>query len=135
MFAVRRDAPVRGSGSTGRPHTLVELSIYERAAEALACSTVTERSLYLLGMAAANASARGQRVAILTSPLHELTGFHLAVDCLASSCNGEWTCAIAELASVSAAPIVHRCYGRDATIRGGGHATSRGAKDACLHGR
>ncbi len=86
-------------------------------------------------MAAANASARGQQVAILTSPLHELTGFHLAVDCLASSCNGEWTCAIAELASVSAAPIVHRCYGRDATIRGGGHAKSRGAKEARLYGR
>jgi hypothetical protein len=29
------------------------------------------------------ASARGQRVAILASPLHELTGFYLAVDCLA----------------------------------------------------
>ena len=50
------------------------------------------------GMAAANASARGQRVAILASPLHELTGFHLAVDCLASGCNGERTFAIAELA-------------------------------------
>jgi hypothetical protein len=34
-------------------------------------------------MAAANASARGQRAAILASPLHELTGFYLAVDCLA----------------------------------------------------
>jgi hypothetical protein len=33
-------------------------------------------------MAAANASARGQRAAILASPLHELTGFYLAVDCL-----------------------------------------------------
>jgi hypothetical protein len=31
-------------------------------------------------MAAANASARGQRDAILLSPLHELTGFYLAVD-------------------------------------------------------
>jgi hypothetical protein len=29
-----------------------------------------------------NASARGQRAAILASPLHELTGFYLAVDCL-----------------------------------------------------
>src|SRR4051812_15571687 len=34
-------------------------------------------------MAAANASARGQRAAILASPLHELTGFQLTVDCLA----------------------------------------------------
>jgi hypothetical protein len=33
-------------------------------------------------VAAANASARGQRVAILASPLHELT-VHLAADCLA----------------------------------------------------
>jgi hypothetical protein len=33
-------------------------------------------------MAAANASARGQRAAILASPLSELTGFNLAVDCL-----------------------------------------------------
>jgi hypothetical protein len=57
-------------------------------------------------MAAANASAPGQRVAILASPLHELTGFHLAVDCLASGCNGERTFTIAELASIKAAPIV-----------------------------
>jgi hypothetical protein len=42
-------------------------------------------------MAAANASARGQRAAILASPLHELTGFYLAVDCLAPRCNGERT--------------------------------------------
>ena len=32
-------------------------------------------------MAAANASARGQRVAIFASPLSELTGFNLTVDC------------------------------------------------------
>jgi hypothetical protein len=48
---------------------------------------------------AANASARGQRAAILASPLHELTGFYLAVDCLASGCNGEHRFAVAELAS------------------------------------
>ena len=47
------------------------------------------RSLYVLEMAAANASARGQRVAILTSPLHELTGFYLAVDCRSADCRGE----------------------------------------------
>jgi hypothetical protein len=58
-------------------------------------------------MAAANASARGQRAAILASPLHELTGFYLTADCLTSGCNGERTFAIAELASF---------YGRDATV-------------------
>jgi hypothetical protein len=58
-------------------------------------------------MAAANASARGQRAAILASPLHELTGFYLAVDCLAPRCNGERTFAVAELATF---------YGRDSTV-------------------
>jgi hypothetical protein len=58
-------------------------------------------------MAAANASARGQRSAIFASPLHELTGFCLAVDCLASSCGGERTFAVAELANF---------YGRDRTV-------------------
>jgi hypothetical protein len=42
-------------------------------------------------MAVANASARGQWAAILASPLHELTGFLLAVDWLAPGCNGERT--------------------------------------------
>jgi hypothetical protein len=58
-------------------------------------------------MAAANASARGQRAAIIASPLHELTGFYLAVDCLAPRCNGERTFAVAELATF---------YGRDSTV-------------------
>lgn len=40
-------------------------------------------------MAAANASARGQRTAILASPLRGLTGFCLAVDCLTAGCRGE----------------------------------------------
>ena len=40
-------------------------------------------------MAAANASTRGQRAAILASSLHELTDFYLAVDCLSPRCNGE----------------------------------------------
>ena len=57
-------------------------------------------------MAAANASARGQRSAILASPLHELIGFYLAVDCLARGCSGERAFAVAELASF---------YGRDRT--------------------
>ena len=60
-------------------------------------------------MAAANASARGQRAAILSSPLHELTGFHLAVDCLSPGCGGERTFAVAELV---------RHYRRDTTIGG-----------------
>jgi len=58
-------------------------------------------------MAAANASARGQRAAILASPLHELTGFYLAVDCLAPGCHGERSFAVAELASF---------YGQDGTV-------------------
>ncbi len=58
-------------------------------------------------MAAANASARGQRVAILRSPLQELTGFYLAIDCLAPGCQGERRFAIAELASF---------YGQNRTV-------------------
>jgi hypothetical protein len=50
-------------------------------------------------MAAANASARGQRSAILASPLHELIGFYLAVDCMSPGCRGERTFAVAELAA------------------------------------
>jgi hypothetical protein len=49
--------------------------------------------------ASTNASARGQRAAILASPLSELTGFCLAVDCLTPGCSGERTFAMAELAS------------------------------------
>jgi hypothetical protein len=49
-------------------------------------------------MAAANASARGQRAAILASPLHQLTGFYLAADCRSAGCGGERSFAIAELA-------------------------------------
>ena len=58
-------------------------------------------------MAAANASAAGQRGAILASPLHELTGFYLAVDCRAPGCNGERRIAAAELANF---------YGKDCTV-------------------
>ena len=50
-------------------------------------------------MAAANASARGQRVAILASRLTDLTGFCLAVDCLTHGCSGERTFAITDLAT------------------------------------
>lgn len=50
-------------------------------------------------MAAASASARGQRVAILASPLADLTGFCLAVDCLTRDCSGERTFAITNLAT------------------------------------
>ena len=40
-------------------------------------------------MPAANASARGQRSAILASPRRELTGFALVVDCRGAGCGGE----------------------------------------------
>ena len=56
-------------------------------------------SRYAPNMAAANALARGQRVAILASPLHELTGFYLAVDCLTPGCQSERRFTIAEFAS------------------------------------
>jgi hypothetical protein len=38
-------------------------------------------------------------MAILGSPLRELTGFYLAVDCLTAGCGGERSYAVAELAS------------------------------------
>ena len=77
--------------------------------------SIRPRRLFILcsGMAAANASARGQRAAILASPLHELTGFYLAVDCLAAGCNGERRFAIAELATF---------YGQNSTV---GHVLRR----------
>ena len=58
-------------------------------------------------MAAANASARGQRLAILASPLRELTGFALAVDCGDPGCGGERAYAVTALAA---------CYGGDRTV-------------------
>jgi hypothetical protein len=58
-------------------------------------------------MAAANASARAQRAAIFASPLHQLTGFCLAVDCVTPGCRGERAFAISDLANV---------YGRDRTV-------------------
>jgi hypothetical protein len=58
-------------------------------------------------MAAANASTRGQRVAILASALHELTGFYLSVDCRAPGCEGQRTFAVSDLATF---------YGRGSTI-------------------
>jgi hypothetical protein len=53
-------------------------------------------------MAAANASARGQRVAILAGPLAELTGFALAVDCLSPRCGGERNYSVTALAAATA---------------------------------
>ena len=50
-------------------------------------------------MAAATASPRGQRVAILASPLADLTGFCLAVDCLTRDCSGERTFVTTNLAT------------------------------------
>jgi hypothetical protein len=37
-------------------------------------------------MAAASASSRAQRHAIMASPLHELDGFRLSVDCRSAGC-------------------------------------------------
>ena len=54
-------------------------------------------SLYVRFMAA-NASARGQRAAIFASPLSELSGFCLVVDCLTPGCGGERTFAMSDLA-------------------------------------
>jgi hypothetical protein len=51
-------------------------------------------------MAAANASPRGQRAAILASPLTELTGFCLAVDCRSACSGGERTFAVSDLVSI-----------------------------------
>ena len=75
-------------------------------------------------MAAANASARGQRVAILSSPLSQLTGFCLSVDCLTPGCRGERAFAIGDLAriygpSVTVADVLRRMkcgFGCDAAV-------------------
>ena len=77
-----------------------------------------------LTMAAANASPRAQRSAILASPLHELTGFCLEVDCLAEGCRRDRMFAVSELASF---------YGRDWTVGGGvaPHAVLRRLRRAC----
>jgi len=48
-------------------------------------------------MAAANASARGQRVAILASRLTEFSGYYVAVDCQPEGCGGERTFAVSDL--------------------------------------
>jgi hypothetical protein len=48
-------------------------------------------------MAAANASARGQRAAILESRLTEFTGDCIAVDCQSGGCGGERTFAVSDL--------------------------------------
>src|SRR6185436_19676255 len=58
-------------------------------------------------MAAANASPRAQRRAIMESTLVEMSGFYLAVDCLPPGCRGERTFAVAELPTF---------YGKDLTI-------------------
>ena len=58
-------------------------------------------------MAAANACTRGQRHAILASPLAGLTGFALAVDYLGRGRAGERTYAITALAP---------CYGGGVTV-------------------
>ena len=50
-------------------------------------------------MAAANASPRGQRHAILASPLAELTGFVLSVGFYGPGCGGERSYALTALAA------------------------------------
>jgi hypothetical protein len=50
-------------------------------------------------MEAANASARGQRHAILSSPIGELTRSVLTVDCRGAQCGGERSYAITALAA------------------------------------
>lgn len=69
-------------------------------------------------MTAANASARGQRAAILSSPLRELTGFCLVVDCLTAGCRSERAYSITALAAcydgtqmVSSVIRLMRCAG------------------------
>lgn len=53
------------------------------------------------GMAAANASAGGQRSAILGSQLHELDGCLIAIDCGVASCRGKGKAyLVSELAAV-----------------------------------
>jgi hypothetical protein len=68
--------------------------------------------------AAANGSTRGQRTAILASPLRELTGLSLTVDRLTPGCQGERTYSITALAAwydgkqtVSALKRLVRCVG------------------------
>jgi hypothetical protein len=58
-------------------------------------------------MAAANASARGQRHAILASPLAELTGFVLIADCRGANCGGERSYEVTALAA---------CYSPGVTV-------------------
>jgi hypothetical protein len=58
-------------------------------------------------MATANASPRAQRSAIFTSPLYELAGFCLEVDCWAEGWRRDQMFAVSELASI---------YGRDRTV-------------------
>ena len=62
-----------------------------------------------MGSQDAIASARGQRHAILASPLRERTGFYLAVFCRGAQCGGEWSYAVTALGA---------CYGEWVTIGG-----------------
>jgi hypothetical protein len=54
---------------------------------------------------AANASRRGQRIAILASPLSKLVGFNLTVDCLTPECAGGRAYAIAGLVALFGASV------------------------------
>src|ERR1700722_7978189 len=73
----------------------------------------------VLMVAGANASARGQRHAILASPLGELTGFVLVVDCGGAQCAGERSYALTALAAcyepgVTVGKACARCDARGA---------------------
>jgi hypothetical protein len=50
-------------------------------------------------MAAADASVRGQRDTVLASPLRDLTGFVLIIDCCGPCCGGERSYALTALAA------------------------------------
>ena len=63
-----------------------------------------------MSLAAANASARGQRVAIMAQPLRELAGFYLAVDCRSADCRGERKFAWADRGGRTGRTMSHRLW-------------------------
>jgi hypothetical protein len=71
----------------------------QRRPERVADSTRKSDVRYTFSVAAANASPRGQRSAIMASALRDLTGFCLVVDCLAPQCRRERTFTIDSLAA------------------------------------
>ena len=85
-------------------------------------------SLYVRFMAA-NASARGQRAAIFASPLSELSGFCLVVDCdarVAAVANGPSPCLIWQASTALAGRWVMCCEGCGAPAAAAGEQAQRG---------